>query len=121
MNTQRDNSYHKLSTICEKCGNTSCGEMDICYGCINKCVCLAKKEKGNLTMREKLITIIIDNYNNEKITFTMPSDATVETMFEMDPYTMEINRVHIDAKANDIEIEKEDIIPSSLNGMEFGF
>ena len=64
--------------------------------------------KENLTMEEKPIRIILENYNNEKITFTMPFDATVESMIELDSRTMLINRVHIDAKADDITIEKED-------------
>lgn len=64
--------------------------------------------KENLTMSGKPITIILENYNNEKITFTMPSDATVESMIELDSRTMLINRVHIDAKADDITIEKEE-------------
>ena len=62
----------------------------------------------NLIMEEKPITIILENYNNEKITFTMSPDAIVESMFEMNPNTMKIDRVHIDAKANDITIEKEE-------------
>ena len=64
--------------------------------------------KENLTMNEKPIKIILENYNNEKITFTMSPDAIVESMFEMDPNTMKIDRVHIDAKACDITIEKEE-------------
>ena len=64
--------------------------------------------KENLTMNEKPITIIFENYNNEKITFTMSPDAIVESMFEMDPYTMKIDRVHIDAKADNITIKKEE-------------
>ena len=31
-------------------------------------------------MKEKPIIITIDNYNKKKITFTIPSDATVEIM-----------------------------------------
>ena len=64
--------------------------------------------KENLTMEEKPIKIILENYNNEKITFTMPSDATVESMIELDSRTMLINRVHIDAKSDDITIKKEE-------------
>ena len=64
--------------------------------------------KENLTMEEKPIKIILDNYNNEKITFTMPSDATVESMVEMSNKTFKINRVFIDAKADDITIKKEE-------------
>ena len=64
--------------------------------------------KENLTMEEKPIRIILENYNNEKITFTMPSDATVESMVEMSNKTFKINRVFIDAKADDITIKKEE-------------
>ena len=64
----------------------------------------------NLTMNEKPIRIILENYNNEKITFTMSSDAIVESMFEMDPNTMKIEKVYIDAKAYNITIEKEEFI-----------
>ena len=67
-----------------------------------------EKFEENLTMEEKPITIILENYNNTKITFTTSPDAIVESMFEMDPHTMKIDRVHIDAKASDIEIEKEE-------------
>ena len=62
----------------------------------------------DLTMEEKPIRIILENYNNEKITFTIPSDATVESMVEMSNKTFKINRVFIDAKADDITIKKED-------------
>ena len=72
-------------------------------------------------MNEKPITIILENYNNEKITFTMSPDAIVESMFEMDPNTMKIDRVHIDAKACDITIKKEDITPPPPDGVEFGY
>ena len=61
-------------------------------------------------MDKNSIRIILENYNNEKITFTMSSDAIVESMFEMDPNTMKIEKVHIDAKACDITIEKEEFI-----------
>lgn len=38
----------------------------------------------------------------------MSPDAMVESMFEMDPHTMKIDKVHIDAKACDITIKKEE-------------
>lgn len=59
-------------------------------------------------MKEKPIRIIIENYNEEKITFTMSPDAIVESMFEMNSRTFKIDRVFIDAKACDIAIEKEE-------------
>ena len=60
-------------------------------------------------MEEKPIIIKIENYNNEKITFTMPSNATIESMFEMNSRTFKVDRVFIDAQADNIEIEKEDL------------
>ena len=67
-----------------------------------------EKFKEDLTMEEKPIRIILENYNNEKITFTMPPDATVESMIEMSDKTFKIGRVFIDAKADDITIKKEE-------------
>lgn len=64
----------------------------------------------NLTMNKKPIRIILENYNNEKITFTMSSNATVESMLEISDKTFKVGRVFIDAKADDIEIKKEEFI-----------
>ena len=86
-------------------------DIAITMGIISICYALWTQGKyygENLTMEEKPIKIILENYNNEKITFTMPSDATVESMIELDSRTMLINRVHIDAKADDITIKKEE-------------
>lgn len=59
-------------------------------------------------MNKNSIRIILENYNNEKITFTMPPDAVIESMFEMDSQTFKIDRVFIDAKADNIVITKEE-------------
>ena len=60
----------------------------------------------NLTMEEKPITIILENYNNEKITFTMSPDAIVETFLEING--SKVVGVNIQASDEDIEIEKEE-------------
>lgn len=60
-------------------------------------------------MDKNLIRIILENYNNERVTFTMSSNATVESMIEIDDKTFKVGRVFIDAKADDIEIKKEDL------------
>ena len=60
----------------------------------------------NLTMEEKPITIILENYNKEKITFTMSGDARVETFLEING--SRVVGVNIQATDEDIEIEKEE-------------
>ena len=60
-------------------------------------------------MNKNSIRIILENYNNEKITFTMSSNATVESMLEINDKTFKVGRVFIDAKADDIEIKKEEL------------
>ena len=60
-------------------------------------------------MDKNLIRIILENYNNERVTFTMSSNATVESIIEIDDKTFKVGRVFIDAKADDIEIKKEDL------------
>ena len=40
----------------------------------------------------------------------MPADATVESMVEFDATTMTAKRIDIDARADEILIEKEDLI-----------
>lgn len=61
-------------------------------------------------MEEKNIIITIENYKGQKIVYTMPADATIESMIEFDTYTMKTDRVRIDAKADEILVEKEDLI-----------
>lgn len=80
------------------------GTISICYA-----LWIEGRHYGeDLTMEEKPIRIILENYNNEKITFTMSSDATVESMLEISDKTFKIGRIFIDAKADDITIKKED-------------
>ena len=59
-------------------------------------------------MEEKNIIITIENIEGQKIVYTIPADATVETVVEFDATTMTAERVYIDATANEILIEKED-------------
>ena len=65
-------------------------------------------------MEEKPIKIILENYNNERVTFIMPSNATVESMIEINDKTFKVGRVFIDAKADDIVIEKEEFTGLNL-------
>lgn len=60
-------------------------------------------------MEEKNIIITVENYKGQKIVYTMPANATVESMVEFDATTMTANRINIDARADEILIEKEDI------------
>lgn len=68
-----------------------------------------KEIKENLTMEENPIRIIIENYNGQKITFTMSEDAKVESLFELDTDSIKITHVSINAYDSDILIEKEDL------------
>ena len=65
--------------------------------------------KENLTMEENSITITIDNYCGQRITFTMSEDAKVESLFELDTDSIKITHISIDAYDSDILIKKEDI------------
>ena len=56
------------------------------------------------------IIITIENYKGQKIVYTMPAVATVDSMVEFDATTMTAKRVDIDARADEILIEKEDLI-----------
>ena len=60
-------------------------------------------------MEKNLITITIDNYCGQRITFTMSKDAEIESLFELDTNLIKITHVSIDAYDSDILIEKEDI------------
>ena len=62
----------------------------------------------NLTMEEKPITIIIDNYCGQKITFTASKDARIETLLSIDG--SKVVGFDIDVRDEDILVEKEDII-----------
>lgn len=57
-------------------------------------------------MEEKPITIIIDNYCGQKITFTASKDARVETLLSIDG--SKVVGFDIDVRDDDILIEKED-------------
>ena len=59
-------------------------------------------------MKEKPIRIIVENYNNKKITFTMSSNATVESLFELDRDSIQITHISINAYDNDILIKTEE-------------
>ena len=60
-------------------------------------------------MDKKPITIIIDNYCGQKITFTMSADADIETMFWLDDSSKRVTDIRIMATDKEILIEKEDI------------
>lgn len=60
-------------------------------------------------MNRDNIIITIENYKGQKIVYTMPAVATVDSMVEFDATTMTAKRVDIDARADEILIEKEDI------------
>lgn len=57
-------------------------------------------------MDKKPITIILENYNKEKITFTMSGDAKVETLLEING--SKVVGINIQASDKDIEVEKEE-------------
>ena len=59
-------------------------------------------------MKEKPIRIIVENYNDKKITFTMSSNATVESLFELDRDSIQITHISINAYDNDILIKTEE-------------
>lgn len=63
--------------------------------------------KENLTMDKKSITITIDNYCGQKITFTASKDARVETLLSIDG--SKVVGFDIDVRDEDILVEKEDI------------
>lgn len=66
-----------------------------------------EKFEENLTMEEKPIKITIENYCGQIVTFTMSSDAEIESSLCIeDSY---ITGVHINAYDKDILIKKEDI------------
>ena len=68
---------------------------------------LFDEDEENLTMEEKPITIIIDNYCGQKITFTTSKDARIETLLSIDG--SKVVGFDIDVRDDDILIEKEDI------------
>lgn len=66
-----------------------------------------KEIKENLTMEKNSITITIDNYCGQRITFTMSEDAEIETLVDIEGSTVVGFDIHV--KDNDILIEKEDL------------
>ena len=68
---------------------------------------LFDEDEENLTMEENPITIIIDNYCGQKITFTTSKDARIETLLSIDG--SKVVGFDIDVRDDDILIEKEDI------------
>lgn len=82
----------------------------IAIGIISICYVLWTRNKDygeNLTMEENPITIIIDNYCGQKITFTASKDARVETLLSID--NSKVVGFDIDVRDDDILVEKEDI------------
>lgn len=60
-------------------------------------------------MDKNLITITIDNYRGQRITFTMSEDAKIESLFELNTDSIKITHISINAYDGDILITKEDI------------
>lgn len=56
------------------------------------------------------ITITIENFYGQKITFILSADADVETSFWFDDSLKRITDIYIKATDKDILIEKEDLI-----------
>ena len=67
----------------------------------------AKYYGENLTMEENPITITIENYCGQIVTFTMSSDAEIESSLCI--IGDKVTEVHVNAYDKDILIEKEDI------------
>ena len=59
-------------------------------------------------MEENPIKITIENYSGQIVTFTMSSDAEIESSLCIEDSV--VTEVHINAYDKDILIEKEDII-----------
>ena len=58
-------------------------------------------------MDKNSITITIDNYCEQKITFTMSEDATIETLLDIEGSMVVGFDIHVED--NDILIQKEDL------------
>jgi hypothetical protein len=63
--------------------------------------------KENLTMEENPIKITIENYCGQIVTFTMSSEAEIESSLCI--IDDKVTEVHINGYDKDILIEKEDI------------
>lgn len=80
------------------------GTISICYA-----LWIQGKHYGeNLTMEENPIKITIENYCGQIVTFTMSSDAEIESSLCIEDSV--VTEVHINAYDKDILIKKEDII-----------
>lgn len=82
----------------------------VILGIISVCYVLwiqAKDYGENLTMEENPIKITIENYSGQIVTFTMSSDAEIESSLCIEDSV--VTEVHINAYDKDILIEKEDI------------
>lgn len=77
----------------------------ICFKLMLQSVQIEYKE--NLTMDKNSITITIDNYCGQKVTFTMSEDATIETLVDIEGSMVTGFDIHV--KDKDILIEKEDL------------
>ena len=66
-----------------------------------------EKFKENLIMEENPIKITIENYCGQIVTFTMSSDAEIESSLCI--IDDKVTEAHINAYDKDILIEKEDI------------
>lgn len=66
-----------------------------------------EKSEENLTMEENPIKITIENYSGQIVTFTMSSDAEIESSLCI--IDDKVTEVHVNAYDKDILIEKEDI------------
>lgn len=66
-----------------------------------------EKFEENLTMKENPIKITIENYCGQIVTFTMSSEAEIESSLCIEDSV--VTEVHINAYDKDILIEKEDI------------
>ena len=63
--------------------------------------------KENLTMEKNPIRIILENYCGQIVTFTMSSEAEIESSLGI--IDDKVTEVHINGYDKDILIEKEDI------------
>ncbi len=66
-----------------------------------------EKSEENLTMEENPIKITIENYSGQIVTFTMSSEAEIESSLCI--IDNKVTEVHLNAYDKDILIEKEDI------------
>ena len=66
-----------------------------------------EKSEENLTMKENPIKITIENYCGQNVTFTMSSEAEIESSLCIKDSI--VTEVHINAYDKDILIKKEDI------------